>query len=1028
MALFQPSVQKKFIADLDKRLLEAAYQRLLTHFGNPIIQENIRKAKEEQYQEGFLRELFVDVLGYTLNPQPNFNLTTEQKNENNSKKADGAILKNDKVIAVIELKSLKTTNLQVVELQAFNYKNNQKDCPYIITSNFQKIRFYIENAVDFEEFDLFDLSKARFELLYLCLHASNVLSDLPLRIKKASIEKEESITKRLYNDYAAFKNALFKDVSARNKGIAPLTLFKKTQKLLDRFLFIFFAEDKGLLAPNSIIELLNNWEHLKELDAYMPLYQRFKQYFGYLNEGRKSKNQDIFAYNGGLFAPDEVLDKLEITDNLLEVHCRTLSSYDFDTEVDTNILGHIFEHSLNEIDEFEQKTVTKRKKDGIFYTPRYITKHIIESTIGALCQQQKIALHLDNEALTAADTQKDRAIYEAKIKNYRDWLLQLTILDPACGSGAFLNEALVFLMEEHRLIDSMMATVMESTTTFTDNVMDILENNIFGVDINEESVEITRLSLWLRTAKVGRKLNDLSRNIKCGNSLIHNPKIAPEFAFDWEVEFPKIFEKGGFDVVIGNPPYVRHELFYPLEKVWLIKNYKVGSGTSDLYTYFYEKALSILRENGTLGFITPNKFIKAGYGKNLRLYLSGFQIREIIDFGELPVFEEAATFPCIVLIDKKTPQHATQFAKIQSLDFGSVAQAALNTAYSLPPAVFKMADWQMANIDKSPILNKIKLNGVPLEDYTQAGIFRGLLTGFNEAFIIDKPTKDRLIAEDANSATIIKPFLAGDDIRFYQVNFQEKYLIVTKNGIEIEKYPAIFKHLKQYQQQLEKRTDKGKHYWELRACDYYDVFEMPKIIYPDIAKDRRMTLDTKGYFFGNSAYFIPTDDKYLLALLNSKLMFFYYKNISSVLGDADRGGRMRWFKQYVENLPIAIPPDDIKAVISAKAQTMLELTNEYQHAKPLFTNILQSHFPTLQLNKKLESWDKMIYSELYALLLQQDIDIPIKHTLTYRSILDENKAVLRPLEFKIAAIDREINQLVYQLYNLTAEEIQIVEA
>ena len=580
MPLFQQSVQKKFIKDLDKAKVETAYQKLIAHFGNTDVQENIKKAKEEQYQEGFLRELFVDVLGYVLNPQPNYNLITEQKNEKNSKKADGAILKNGKPIAVIELKSVKTTDLQSIEIQAFNYKANQTECIYIVTSNFQKIRFYIENAVDFEEFDLFDLSRERFDLLYLCLQVDNALSDLPLRIKQASLEREENITKKLYADYSLFKQTLFKDISAQNKskGFKPLELLKKTQKLLDRFLFIFFAEDKGLLPPNSVSEILNQWDKLKELDAYQPLYNRFKLYFGYLNVGHKGKHYDIFAYNGGLFAPDDLLDNFIITDNILYNHCRVLSHYDFDTEVDTNILGHIFEHSLNEVDEvalqsngFKPIGIGKRKKDGIFYTPRYITKYIVESTVGELCKQKKLTLGLDNEALIKADTKKDRKLYQAKIDEYRNWLLHLTILDPACGSGAFLNQAFEFLLQEHRLIDSMTAMLFGDSLVMTDNVTEILENNIFGVDINEESVEIARLSLWLRTAIVGRRLNDLSRNIKCGNSLISDPSVAGDLAFDWHQAFPKVFRnkvKEGFHVVLTthNSRTSKRMIAYNVEK------------------------------------------------------------------------------------------------------------------------------------------------------------------------------------------------------------------------------------------------------------------------------------------------------------------------------------------------------------------------------------------------------------------------------------------------------------------------------
>lgn len=1035
MPLFQQSVQKKFIKDLDKATIEAAYQKLVAHFGNADVQDNIRKAKEEQYQEGFLDALFVDVLGYTLNPQPNFNLITEQKNEKNSKKADGAILKNDKPIAVIELKSVKTTDLQSIEIQAFNYKNNQTECVYVVTSNFQKIRFYIENAVDFEEFDLFDLSKERFELLYLCLHVNHVLSDLPLRIKQASLEREENITKKLYADYSLFKQTLFKDISTQNKGLDSLTLFKKTQKLLDRFLFIFFAEDKGLLPPNSVSEILNQWDKLKELDAYQPLYNRFKLYFGYLNYGHVGKHHTIFAYNGGLFAPDAVLDALIITDNILYNHCRVLSHYDFDTEVDTNILGHIFEHSLNEVDEIAantegssfDKTKTKRKKDGIFYTPRYITKYIVESTVGQLCQQKKQALGLDNEALIKADTKKDRKLYQSKIAEYRQWLLQLTILDPACGSGAFLNQALEFLIQEHRLVDTMTAMLFGDSLMMTDNVTEILENNIFGVDINEESVDIARLALWLRTAKIGRKLNDLSRNIKCGNSLISDPSVAGDLAFDWQAAFPQVFQKGGFDVVIGNPPYVRQELLPILEKEWLIKNYQVGNGTADLYTYFYEKSLILLKENGSLGFITPNKFIKAGYGKKLRHYLSNLQIRGIVDFGELPVFSDAATFPCILLIDKQLTKGNTRFTKLKTLIFSSVEQVVTDLGCDLEPNIFKVEQWQLANNDKGIILDKIKDKGIILKDYLKGTINYGIKTGFNEAFIIDKTTKNRLISENSNSAELIKPFFVGDDIRFYRTNLEDKYIILTKIGVEIDHYPAILKHLQSHKEKLEKRYDKGKFYWELRACDYYNDFEKNKIIYPVIAKEPRFTIDTSGAFSNDKTFIIATEDYFLLTVLNSKLIWFYLKSICSVLGDEDNGGRLELRSIYLKQLPIAMPSEIVEKELSEKGKLMLQMQVDFQKQTTRFLKLLQSTFPTLTVTKKLDTWYALSFGDFRQELSKQKLAIPIKELMDYQELFETHAAALKTLQHQIAATERAIDALVYALYDLTDEEIQLID-
>ena len=202
MGLFQYSILKKHTRQQNQRTIEKAWLVFTAHFHNPKVQANIRKSKEEQYQEGFLNDLFVNVLGYTKNPAPDFNLTTELKNVKGAKKTDGAILKLEKAVAVIELKGMNTTNLNKVETQAFGYKNNQPNCVYVITSNFEKLRFYIDDAVEFEEFNLFKLARERFNLLWLCLSKNSILKGLPKQMKTESLMREEEVTQKLYNDYS----------------------------------------------------------------------------------------------------------------------------------------------------------------------------------------------------------------------------------------------------------------------------------------------------------------------------------------------------------------------------------------------------------------------------------------------------------------------------------------------------------------------------------------------------------------------------------------------------------------------------------------------------------------------------------------------------------------------------------------------------------------------------------------------------------------------------------------------------------
>ena len=285
MAIFQKSVLNKFIKSQDSSKIDTAYQKFSDIFLQADRQAEIRSMKEEEYQDGFLDDLFVNVLGYVKRPNTGYNLVREKKNEADSKKADGAILKNDLPLAVIELKGTDTTDLDKVTEQGFGYKNNHKECVYVVTSNFEKLRFFIHNAVEFIEFNLFTLSKEDFITLWLCLHSDNLLDNIPAKIKSESVVREEDITKNLYKDYSSFKQELWQNIVALNPNGDPLMFYKKTQKLIDRFLFIFFAEDAGLLPPNSISRMVERWKMLKDEDAYKPLYDIFKQYFGYINIG-----------------------------------------------------------------------------------------------------------------------------------------------------------------------------------------------------------------------------------------------------------------------------------------------------------------------------------------------------------------------------------------------------------------------------------------------------------------------------------------------------------------------------------------------------------------------------------------------------------------------------------------------------------------------------------------------------------------------------------------------------------------------
>lgn len=469
-----------------------------------------------------------------------------------------------------------------------------------------------------------------------------------------------------YKDYTNFQNELWHNVCKNTLIEDKISMFKGSKKLLDRFLFVFFAEDNHLLPSNSILRVVKHYEQLTESSTTQSLYDVFKQYFHYINIGCKGNVQQdsIFAYGGSLFKKDSFLDDFIIDSDLLKKHVLILSTYDFQNDINVDVLGYIFEHYLDKIESIAatfkgqevKKSKSKRKRDGVFYTPKYITEYIVENTVGKLCKDKKYQLRLiDKEYVKGNQTRSVIKKLDVRLNAYRDWLLNIKICDPACGSGAFLNQALEFLLQEHTYVDEL-NTLLQGTSIVHSNIKThILKHNLYGVDINAESVEITKLSLWLRTAQKGRKLISLDGNIVCGNSLIADFKIAGEKAFNWQHKFPEVFVDGGFDVIIGNPPYVSaNNLKKGLTKEayqFLKKNFVTAKGTVDLYIYFFEQGIRLLKDEGCLAYITPNRFLSASYGIALREFiLKTCEMYLLVDYSDKSVFPNVKTYPVITFL------------------------------------------------------------------------------------------------------------------------------------------------------------------------------------------------------------------------------------------------------------------------------------------------------------------------------------------------------------------------------------------
>ncbi len=1001
---FQNSVIKKYLAALNAEQVTAAWEVYKAYFLNKEIQDNIRSSKEEQFQEGFLRELFVKVFGYTLNPSPNFNLITEQKNETDAKKADGAILRDDKVIGVIELKDHKTTDLSHVERQAFGYKSQHKDTRYVVISNFEKLRFYIDNAVEHIEWNLFALTEDDFRLLYFCLAWPNISTDLPLKAKLESVSNEDQITQQLYKDYSAFKREIFADILANNTSEETpkeqiLLLFRKTQKLLDRLLFIFFAEDGGLLPPNSMVEILKQWEQLKEMDEYVPLYNRIKKYFGYMDTGWQGKKYEIFAYNGGLFKPDEVLDSIKISDDILARFTRKLADYDYSTEVDVNILGHIFENSLNEIEEVtaqinagEVPTVSKRKRDGVFYTPQYITKYIVENTVGRLCAEKKAEMGID-EAEYFADKNRQMATKKRlldQLNKYREWLLGITICDPACGSGAFLNAALQFLMAEHKLLDEMEAKITGSTIAFQAVENSILENNLYGVDINEESVEIARLALWLRTAKPHRKLNSLNNNIKCGNSLISDPEIAGEKAFDWQKEFPQVFEKGGFDVVIGNPPY--GATFSQLEKQYIPKVFKSYRYKYESYIYFIEKALDLVKKDGIIEYITPQLWLSLDESYNIRNIVLQNDLQTIRFYGE-DAFPDAVVNTCSYKIQKHAPQDKLVIYDIS----GNQREASKKDIVDSQSLKINFR----LDIEQVKLLKKIKIDTISLSEF--GTIIQGITPYDKARGQSEEIIKSRAYHHSEKIDDTCGYWLDGQDVSRYSVGWSGtwlsygEWLAAPREKRFFEGSRLLFREI----------PGQGK---RLQAAFYDEVAYYGHSISP--------------FKLGND------DDvllKAILACVNSKLLSWYG---ALVLPNLAKDIFPKVNPKDIAQLPIPsklVNERESTIMLSDLADKMLALNKDLQSKRARFLRRLQDNMPEVKVTGALETFDTLDFAGFVAELKKQKIKLSLVQQDEWEEYFTQYKSALNEISAQISATDKEIDERVYALYGLTQEEIAIIE-
>ena len=886
--------------------------------------------------------------------------------------------------------SLESFKDEIVSSVSYAYN---KGVTWVIVTNFKELRVYNTESTgrtlaSMQHFSLLaseyvekfkylsDLSKKQFSLNVLDSEAE-YFGKKPKRIP---------IDKQLLQDLLQYRDLLVNDIIKEN-SISGNDAEHATQKILNRLIFIRSCEDRQI-ENRYLKSSIRDWEENKN-----------KKLIQYL--------QEIFAYfrrrYGSTLFEKHFCDDLQINDNTLLTIIEGLYQskqkaiqYNF-AEIEHDILGKIYENYLGTI---------QQKKDGAYYTPSYISKYICENTIIPYLSKSNVTKIHD----LISEYSNNLKELELKIHNIR-------ILDPACGTGEFLIRAIDILLEISKEIQHQKEmsghythTVKKKKSgiatfqTFDKDVENqelrtIIRNNIHGVDINEEAIEITQLNLFLKLATSSQQLMDVSKNILVGNSLIDDLRVDPN-ALDWEKTFP---EK--FDVVIGNPPYVSKKNMKDgsPEHVKYLNNTEFDStasgGNYDLSVIFIEKGFNLLKKNGEFGYIVTNKFFLTDYGEGLRKFISDRQsVREIIDFADQQVFKGKATTYTTIIFLNKNENKKFKYLKTKKL-LEQKEQLGINSeTYNQNTKMFFMKN---SDLTKDPwiFLNQLDKKIVKrVESFEKLGsdeitkrIFQGLNTGADPVFIlklIDNEEKTvKVFSKSLNKNIIlekemIRPLLKGADIKKWDVsNYEEviifPYIVKDDNASLIEektlkvKYPKTYNYLLQTKSKLEAREHgkwKGVSKWyAFGRHSNIDQFDQDKILIQVLANSATFAVDkgTNVLFVGGGTaggYGISLSKKSkisfysLTALLNSSFLDWMHHQGATRFGN----GFYAYGQMYIENLPIAS--------FENKSETVLELErlvkNIIIHKKEL-NKTASNKTPVIEINEEIENMEAKIDSIVF---------------------------------------------------------------
>ncbi len=641
---------------------------------------------------------------------------------------------------------------------------------------------------------------------------------------------------------------------------------------------------------------------------------------------------------------------------------------------------------------------------------------------------------------------------EALLAFWLDWQQELgsiRIVDPACGSGAFLIEAFDQLHTEYEQTNERVQELRGFAELF-DLDRKILQDNLYGVDLNDEAVHIAKLSLWIKTAVKGKVLTSLDHTLRVGNSVVADGKIDPK-AFDWQAAFPEVFSPeagtGGFDVVIGNPPYIRQEWLSPI-KPYLQSRYAAYHGMADLYVYFYELGLNLLKPGGRLSYVVTNKWMKAGYGEPLRKFFAekGW-VESVVDFGHAKqIFQDADVFPSIIVVrrpDAGIVPDTTRVCAIprEQLRVDDLGIQISRDGLGVQRSRLGSDAWSLESSSVVDLLKKIRNRGTSLSDYAGVKPCRGILTGLNDAFLIGGKTRESIIRADMSSEKQIRPFLRGQDIRRWSSEWAGLWMIALKSsgdhpwpwansGDKAEEifqqvYPGLHAHLKPLEEALRKRQDKGRYWWELRSCAYWSEFDKPKLMYQEIQFHPWYTLDITGSLGNNKTFFLAFGDLYLLALMNSPLMWWHnFRYLPHMKDEA-----LTPVAFLIEKLPVADPSDPTRESVENSVRKLIEITDSHRSTTHDILDWLKVEHSINDPSQKLQAALELDGDSFVAEVRKARGKKNPLSLAALRSLRDEHTQTILPaqaLAREALALERTISDLVNEAYGLTSEEVELM--